>query len=157
MQIKFPFDSSKPVAGEASIDIGRPMAEVFTYVGTHFFDNYPKWADGVVDFEAIDGKEIFVGAKAKQVRSEKGVQVASTFAITEFEPQNKLALQGIDAPYRHSYLLESGDDRSPTHLTFRFELLEVDVFMRSFEKLIRSAIEDGAENTVENIKNLLAA
>jgi len=27
--------------------------------------------------------------------------------------------------------------------------------MRPFEKLIRSAIQEGAENTVENIKNLL--
>jgi hypothetical protein len=29
--------------------------------------------------------------------------------------------------------------------------------MRPFQKLIRAAIEDGAENTVENIKNLIAA
>jgi hypothetical protein len=29
--------------------------------------------------------------------------------------------------------------------------------MRPFEKLIRYAIEDGAENTVENIKNLITA
>jgi hypothetical protein len=28
--------------------------------------------------------------------------------------------------------------------------------MRPFEKLIRSAIEDGAENTVQNIKSLLS-
>jgi len=28
--------------------------------------------------------------------------------------------------------------------------------MRPFEKLIRSAIEEGAENTVENIKNLVS-
>ena len=29
--------------------------------------------------------------------------------------------------------------------------------MRPFQKLIRVAIEDGAENTVENIKNLITA
>ena len=40
-------------------------------------------------------------------------------------------------------------------MTFRFELLELEIFMRPFEKLIRSAIEEGAENTVENIKNLV--
>ena len=27
--------------------------------------------------------------------------------------------------------------------------------MRPFQKLIRASIEDGAENTVENIKNLM--
>ena len=42
-----------------------------------------------------------------------------------------------------------------TRLTFRFELLELEMFMRPFQKLIRYAIEDGAESTVENIKNLI--
>ena len=34
--------------------------------------------------------------------------------------------------------------------------LSAQVFMRPFEKLIRCAIEDGTENTVENIKNLIS-
>jgi len=67
-----------------------------------------------------------------------------------------LIFKGITEPYVHSYFLEGSDQKS-TRLTFRFELPEIDVFMRPFQKLIRSAIEDGAENTVENIKNLLTA
>jgi len=57
----------------------------------------------------------------------------------------------------HSYLLESDEENKSTRLTFRFELTEIEVFMRPFQKLIRTAIEDGAENTVENIKNLIVA
>lgn len=156
MQIKFPFDSSKPLVGEASVDIDKPSHEVFHYVGKNFFDNYPKWAVEVVEFEPLDGKEIFIGAKAKQIRKDNGAKVASIFAITDYEPQLKLILQGFADPYRQSYLLEN-NDLQPTRLTFRFELLELDIFMRPFAKLIRSAIEDGAENTVENIKNLIIA
>jgi len=156
MQIKFPFDSSKPVVGEASVDIDKPPHEVFHYVGKKFFHNYPKWAVEVVEFEPLDGKEIFIGAKAKQIRKDNGAKVVSIFAITDYQPQLKLILQGLADPYRHSYLLENNDVQ-PTRLTFRFELLELDIFMRPFVKLIRSAIEDGAENTVENIKNLIIA
>ncbi len=54
-----------------------------------------------------------------------------------------------------SDLLESDEENKSTRLTFRFELTEIEVFMRPFQKLIRTAIEDGAENTVENIKNLI--
>ncbi len=72
MQIKFPFDSSRPVAGEASIDIDKPINEVFSFIGEHFFDNYPKWAQEVVEFEPLDGKQVFVGAKAKQIRKDHG-------------------------------------------------------------------------------------
>lgn len=155
MQIKFPFDSARPVAGEASVEINKPVQEVFSYIGEHFFDNYPKWAVEVVEFEPLDGKEVFIGAKAKQIRKDNNTKVESIFAITDYQPHFKLMLQGLTDPYKHSYLLES-NPAQPTRLTFRFELLELDIFMRPFEKLIRSAIEEGAESTVENIKNLIS-
>ena len=157
MQIKNPYDSSSPVVGEASIDINKPIHDVFSYVGEHFFDNYPKWAIEVVDFQPLDSQEVSVGAKAKQIRKDNGAKVESVFEITDYQPNSTLIFRGIAAPYRHSYLLVSDEQNQPTHLTFRFELLELDVFMRPFQKLIRSAIEDGAENTVENIKNLITA
>ena len=156
MQIKLPFDTAKSVSGEASVEIDKPINEVFSFVGENFFDNYPKWAVEVVDFQALDGKQVFVGAKAKQVRKDKDVEIESVFAITDYQPFVKLIFQGLNEPYKHSYLLEGSAQSQPTRLTFRFELLELDVFMRLFEKLIRYAIEDGAENTVENIKNLIA-
>lgn len=156
MQIKIPFDLSKPVTGEASIEINKPIHDVFSYIGEHFFDNYPKWSADVVEFEPLDGKEVFVGARAKQVRRNNGAEVESVFEIVDYQPVVKLTFKGQSEPYKHSYLLESTEQMQPTRLTFRFELLELEVFMRPFEKLIRSAIEDGAENTVENIKNLIA-
>ena len=101
--IKFPFDPTKPVTGKASIQINKSIEEVFYFVGENFFDNYPKWALEVTEFEPLDGHKVFVGAKARQVRTDQGQEIQSTF-----------------------------------------------------EKLIRSAIEEGAENTVENIKNLVS-
>ena len=157
MQLKFPFDANKPVSGEASIEIDKPINAVFAYIGERFFDNYPKWAVEVVEFEPLTGKDVFIGAKAKQIRKDNGAKVESVFEITHYQPHLKLIFQGLSAPYKHIYLLETNDSQSRTQLTFRFELLELEMFMRPFEKLIRSAIEDGAENTVENIKNLLVS
>lgn len=155
MQIKLPFDSTKPVAGEASIEIDKPLTEVFSFVGEKFFDNYPKWAVEVIDFEPLDGNQVFVGAKAKQVRKDNDAEIESIFAITEYQPYVKLIFEGLNEPYKHSYFLEGSEQKVPTRLIFRFELLQLEVFMRPFEKLIRYAIEDGAENMVENIKNLI--
>jgi len=157
MHLKLPFDSSKPIVGEASVDIDKPVTEVFSYVGEHFFDNYPKWAVEVIAFEPLDGEKAFVGAKAKQVRLDNDAKIESVFEITEFQPHQALKLQGVSDPYKQSYLLDGNEQSKPTRLTFRFELLELEIFMRPFQKLIRLAIEDGAENTVENIKNLMAA
>lgn len=156
MHIKLPFDTTKSVSGEASVEIDKPLTDVFSFVGEHFFDNYPKWAEEIVDFEPLDGKQVFVGAKAKQVRKDNGTEIESIFAITDYQPDEKIILQGLNQPYKQSYLMESSQQKQPTRLTFRFELLELEVFMRPFEKLIRYAIEDGTENTLENIRNLIA-
>jgi len=159
MQVKFPFDTNKPIIGEASIDIDTSIDRVFYFVGECFFDNYPKWAEEVVDFTPLDSHKACLGAKGRQVRKDNGVKVESTFEITQYEAPNALVFQGISAPYRHAYLMKASIDNSTetTHLTFHFELLEIDVFMRPFEKLIRTAIEDGAETIVSNIKSLISA
>lgn len=155
MQTKLPFDTTKPIVGEASIEIDKPIEEVFDFIGERFFDNYPKWAVELIDFEPLDGNKAFKGARAKQVRDENGDKVESIFEIIDFTPVFKLIFKGLNAPYQHNYLLTNITETRLTRLTFRFELLELEFFMRPFQKLIRIAIEDGAENTVENINNLL--
>lgn len=157
MQIKLPYDTTKPIAGEASVEIDKPTQYVFDYIGVNFFENYPKWAEEVIEFEPLNGKEVFVGAKAKQVRQDNGENIESIFEIIEYQSNCKLIFQGVSAPYRNSYLVEDNKHPSSTRLTFRFELLEIEIFMRPFQKLIRTAIEDGAETIVDNLKNLLAA
>jgi hypothetical protein len=152
---KLPYDPTKPVTVKASIQINKPVEEVFHFVGDNFFDNYPKWALEVSEFEPLDGEKVFIGAKARQVRKDQGQEIHSIFEITDFERFKKLGFKGITHPYRDTYLFESGNLKDSTLLSFIFELLELELFMRPFEKLIRSAIQEGAENTVENIKNLL--
>ena len=154
MQIKFLLDSSDSITGEASIEIDRPIEDIYDYMGNHFFENYTKWAVEVVEFKP-ESEKVCVGAKAKQVRNDNGEKVESVFEIIDFNPNNSLICQGVTAPYRQTYLLENENKKTKTRLTFRFELLELEMFMRPFQKLIRYAIEDGAESTVENIKNLI--
>jgi hypothetical protein len=155
MSIALPFKLSKPIAGEASVAIETPVQRVFYFIATRFFENYPKWAAEVTELHCLDGEQVFVGAKAKQVRDENGEANESIFEITELESNQKLVLSGITSPYKQCYLLNGGAESDVTVLTFRFELSELEVFMRPFEKLIRYAIEEGAENTVENIRQLI--
>ena len=144
------------VIGKACTHINRPMSTVFSFVGEKFFDNYPKWAPEVSEFKPLTGLKAHVGAQAQQTRLEQGQKVESMFAISEFVPPEKMTLSGIDTPFRNTYQFSKGNNDNVTELEFCFEILELEIFMRPFEKLIRMAIEEGAENTVTNIKNLLA-
>ncbi|MGR8980562.1 MAG: SRPBCC family protein [Gammaproteobacteria bacterium] len=151
----FAIDSSKPVTGSACIEIDRSVAEVFSYVADGFFENYPKWALEVIEFKPINNNKMAVGALARQTRMEQGQKTESTFEITVMKPNELLVLDGLSEPYRHRYYFKPVD-ANKTHLTFSFELLKLEMFMRPFEKLIRRAIEEGAQNSVENIKLLLS-
>ncbi|MGZ8152696.1 MAG: hypothetical protein ACXW0Q_08125 [Methylovulum sp.] len=55
----FAFDLSTPksVMGKASIEIDRSVFDVFSYVGEYFFENYPKWALEVVEFNPINNNK----------------------------------------------------------------------------------------------------
>jgi Polyketide cyclase / dehydrase and lipid transport len=151
----YPFDFTHPVIGKASIEIPKPVNDVFAFVGEQFFKNYPRWAQDVSEFEPLTGENTHVGAKARQTRSDNGQVVESVFEISEFVPPNKMTLNGVEQAYRNTYSFVERDDDRHTQLEFSFELLELEFFMRPFEKLIRMAIEEGAETTVANIKNLL--
>lgn len=153
IQAKFPFDSAKSLIGKASIDINKSAHDVFAYVADCFFENYPKWTSEVIEFEPLDGKDVFVGAKAKQIRDDNGVKIESIFQITLYKPNSWLVFEGVSSPYRHCFMFEN--DEKMTRLTFSYELLEIELFMRPFEKLIRCAIEEGAESTLKNIKKLV--
>lgn len=152
----YPFDFSKPVMGKARVEINKPVTSVFCFVGEKFFDNYPKWALEVSEFKPLTGNDVHVGAKAKQTRLEQGQKIESVFEISEFDAPQKITLTGVDKPFRNTYRFSGFDDRDLTELEFSFEILELELFMRPFEKLIRMAIDEGAENTVTNIKNLLS-
>ena len=154
--ITLPFDATKPVKGQASKLINKPIADVFCFVAEQFFDNYPKWALEVEEFEPLDGHQIFIGARARQVRNDQGQKIDSVFQITDNVPYKTISFKGVTEPYRNTYLFDNENNENVTVLTFSFELLELDLFMRPFEKLIRTAIEEGAENTVENIRKLVS-
>lgn len=155
MPIKLPFDANQAITGEASICIEKPSQDVFHFIADDFFENYQKWSPDVIELEPLEGTQVAVGSKAKQVREDNGDRVESLFEITDYNPNVLFKFAGINSPYRHSYSLTEIPEQQATELTFRFELLELEVFMRPFQKLIRLAIEDGAENTVNSIKTLL--
>jgi hypothetical protein len=152
--LTFDLSKSRPVIGSASIELDRPVDQVFSFVAERFFENYPRWAPEVIEFKPINGNPMAVGALARQTRIEQGQKTESTFEIVKLQPYELLELEGLSDPYRNRYRFESiGANKA--RLTFSFEILELELFMRPFEKLIRTAIEEGAQNAVQNIKELL--
>ena len=151
----FNLGPADPVIGRKSILVKSSAAEVFKFIGDDLFHNYPRWSPEVQDLECLTDGPVKLGTLARQVRVDHGQRSESKFRITIYEPSIRLAFAGVGEPFRCLYELQPKNTGNVTELSFTFELLELKVFMRPFEQLVRSAIQDGAVRTVENIKRLV--
>lgn len=149
--------STDPVVGRAHTVVECPTNELFQYLGESLFENYPKWSPEVKELEQISSGPVKQGTEGRQVRVDQGRRTESRFRISAYEPGVRLTLVGISDPFRCTYELQAINPEQSTKLTFSFELLEILAIMRPFEGLVRVAIKDGAERTVQNIKRLVEA
>lgn len=138
---------------QASIEIERPPDAVYAFIANDFERNYPRWSPEVKELRVISKGPMRVGTLARQVRVDQGRRTESTFKITQMQPSRRLTFKGTSFPFVVDYLLD--DASQHTRLTFTFELRRIDLMMRPFEKLIRVAVQDGAERTVRNLKRLI--
>ncbi len=141
------------VKARADVLIRRPPEQVYGFVARDFFVNYPRWSPEVQRLEVLTPGPIRVGSRARQVRMDQGRRSESTFRVTALEDPVRVEFaEGTDL-FRIGYRLDPAGDQ--TRLTFAFELTRLELYMRPFEKLVRIAVQDGAERVVRNIKALL--
>lgn len=151
-----PKQQSQPVVGKASAVIKCPIEEVYSFIGDGFFENYPKWSPEVVELKSLSNGPLSVGTMARQVRVDHGHKSQSTFKVTQLVRNKKLSFSGVSNSYNCTYEFEeTSEGSSSTNVSFTFELPELEMFMRPFEKLVRIAVQDGAVRTVKNLKGLL--
>jgi PAS domain S-box-containing protein len=143
------------IRGEASTTIRQPVSTVFSFMVDDFLTNYPRWSPEVLSLRPLSEGVLRVGFMAEQTRVDQGRRSTSTFRVTACDRDCRLHITGISQPFRLSFELDAAG--ATTKITFAFELLRVDFFMRPFEKLVRLAIADGARGVVGNLKRLLEA
>ncbi len=149
--------STEPVVGRAHILVECSTTTIFQYLADGLFENYPRWSPEVKELEKMTPGPVQLGTEGRQVRIDQGRRTESRFKISAYEPGVRLTLLGVSDPFRCTYELQAINPEHSTKLTFSFELLEILPIMRPFEGLVRVAIRDGAERTVQNIKRLLEA
>jgi len=147
------FAGSGPLVGQAEEIVSCPAATAFHVVAKCFFDNYPTWCPQVVELEQLSPPPIGPGTRGRQVTRDRGIDSEALFDVTKFSPDSDFEITGTSEPFRSTYTFKKSG--SGTVISFAFELKEIDLVMRPFQKLIKAALQDGASQTVENIKHLL--
>ena len=151
----FSLTKDTPVVGKAETLVKSSSKDIFNFVGTNFIKNYPRWSPEVVNLKLLTDGSVRVGTQCRQVRLDQGKRSESTFEVTVFQPDKRICFEGVSNPYRCDYVLNSDKQSPESKISFTFELLKLELFMRPFEKLIRVAVQEGTEKTVINIKKLI--
>ena len=71
--------------------VERSAEAAFDVIGTHVFDNHPKWEAEVVEIRRLDDGPVGVGSRAVMVRSERGRTSETEYAVTEFIAPTRIA------------------------------------------------------------------
>lgn len=152
----FGFLKETPVVGKANVLINSPSDQIFKFIGDNLLENYPRWSPEVRELEKLTDGPVKQGVLCRQVRIDQGNRSESTFKVNVFEEGARICFEGVSNPYRCDYVIESINE-TDSNLTFIFELLDLELHMKPFEKLVRIAVQDGTERTVHNIKKLIEA
>jgi hypothetical protein len=145
--------NSGPLVGQAQEVLDCPTSMAFNVVAKCFFQNYSVWCPQVVELEQLTSSPIGLGTRGRQVTRDRGIDSEALFDVTKFSPDADFEITGSSEPFRSSYSFERRD--GATVISFSFELKEIDLVMRPFQKLIKTALQDGASQTIENIKKLI--
>lgn len=146
------------VSARASILIDRPAALVFGFIADDFAQNYGRWSPEVQRLDLLTPGPLRVGSRARQVRVDQGRRTDTTFRVVTLERPERVCFAETRDQFRIEYRLEplrEDTGSTLTRLTFAFQLRRMDLYMRPFEKLIRAAVQEGAERVVRNIKGLV--
>jgi uncharacterized protein YndB with AHSA1/START domain len=103
------------LAAKARVIVRRPLEEVFAFVSD--FENEPSWKPGLVhEVERLSPSGRGVGTRYREVLTAGGDRVEQTFAVTDYEPNQRIAFVAEASGTRGLYEVEP--DVEGTRLTF---------------------------------------
>ena len=147
-------DEGPPMETEASVEIDRPIAEVFDYTIHHVTE----WSATVVEDEVIEEKPEGVGTTFRCVTQDRGQRLEFAGVVTRHEPPTLSAIRltgkfDLDVTYRFEDLGGSRTrvtQKSVIHARGLFR-----AFLFVFGKLIRRSSCDAQTNELESLKRKL--
>jgi len=151
----FELNPGQSATGVASVLVDRPAEYVFHFIGVDFFSNYPRWSSEVQECKLLTDPPLRVNSLVRQVRIDQGHRSETIFKVTVYDPGRRLVFEGVSDAFRCSYDFCENPATRQTRITFTVELLDLELYMLPFIKIIRAAVRDGAKRTVQNLQYLL--
>jgi len=141
------------VNAEQQVEINRPVADVFAFVGTNYFANCPRWSPDCLELQQTSPGPMAVGAAAHEVRNINGKPVELETVVTEYEPTRTMSFRST-APGRQTdgtYSFEPTSTGTRVRTTLKVE----GGFPRLATPLIGRSIQKALNQDMDRLKGLL--
>ncbi|HEY6408713.1 MAG TPA: SRPBCC family protein [Ktedonobacteraceae bacterium] len=136
---------------EESINISRPIEEVFAYVSN--FRNAVEWQSGVVEMRQTPEGPVGIGTQITFVRTFLGRKLEGISEVVEYEPPTKHTLKSTSGlPITVSRIFEPTTEG--TKVTFVLEM-QPGGFFALAEPLIARMLRRDVVADIGNLKDLL--
>lgn len=123
-------------------EINAPVEKVFAF--STDFRNNSKWQDGVIETTQTPDGPTQVGTKVRDVRTFLGQKMDSTFEVTEFEQDKKVAFKSTSGPIQFMFAQTFESTGSGTKVS-----VHVEMEAKGFFKLAEGALGNNLKKTFE--------
>ncbi len=88
--------------------VNRRIDDVFDVIGTHCYENHPRWEREVVEVRPLTDGPIGLGSRAIMVREEFGGRREIAYEVTDFAPPRRIAFQHLGGQmlFEHAFELQ---------------------------------------------------
>jgi len=140
------------ISVEKSVQINKPVAEVFAYVTN--YDHVTKWQGGV---EAVEPEgDNAVGGKYTEVRKFLGREMKTTLEVTAFEQNAKWAAKALTGPVPYEATTTFQAVNGGTKIFTRVEA-EPSGFFKVAQGAVQSQLDKSLEEDLQRLKEILEA
>jgi uncharacterized membrane protein len=139
---------------EGSIEIKRPIDQVFAYVTD--MDNLSKWVPAMEEVQHTSPGQMGVGTTLKGVYKIMGQRMAWTSKVTEYEPNKKWGESISSGSMLSEELLIFEPISAGTKFTLLYEM-KVGGFLKLFAPLMASSMRKQTKANLAKLKKNLEA
>jgi uncharacterized protein YndB with AHSA1/START domain len=140
------------ISQDFSQEINAPVEKVFAF--STDFRNNSKWQDGVIETTQTPDGPTQVGTKVKDVRTFLGQKMDSTFEVTEFEPNRKVAFKSTSGPIQFMFVQKFESTGNGTKVSVHVEM-EAKGFFKLAEGALGNTLKKTFEEQSAKLKSIL--
>jgi uncharacterized membrane protein len=141
----------EPVRVQVSIEIDRPVADVWRFWALEHVRNHPRW-DSDIELEQISEGPMGFGTRIRRRNTRWEAPVDGEMEVVEFEPERAIAFSVHDANMEmHGRATFEANEPKRTQLTVTTDIPGLD------DPAAHELITKGMERSIANVKTLVEA